>query len=63
MPDPSPSPRDADQPAETTWHVVSLLASSTYEDPSLTESGEQDHHQENEAHVHTAAADAQGLCR
>ena len=39
------------------------LATSTHEDPSLRESGEQDQHQENEPHVHTAAADAHGLCR
>ena len=37
------------------------LASSTHKTPSLTESGEQDQRQENEPHVHTAAADAHGL--
>ena len=39
-------------------HVVSPLASSTHETPSLRESGEQDQRQENEPHVHTAATDA-----
>ena len=39
------------------------LASSTHETPSLRESGEQDQRQENEPHVHTAAAEARGLCR
>ena len=37
-------------------HVVGPLASSTYEAPSLKESGEQDQRQENEPHVHTAAS-------
>ena len=34
-----------------------------HQTPSLRESGEQDQRQENEPHVHTAAADAHGLCR
>ena len=62
MPGPSPSILDADQPAVMS-HVVGLLASATYEAPSLTESGEQDQRQENEPHVHTAAADSHGLYR
>ena len=50
------------QPTETTRHVGGPLA-STHEASSLRESGEQDQHQENDPHVHTAAADAHGLCR
>ena len=50
-----------DEPAATTGHVVSPLASSTHEVPSLRESGEQHQHQENEPHVHTAAADEHRL--
>ena len=60
MPGPSPSPGVADQPAATTRHVVSPLA-STHEAPSLRDSGEQDQRQENEPHVQTATADAHGL--
>ena len=60
MPGPSKAPRDANQPATTTRHVVSPLASSTHEAHSLRESGEQDQHEENEPHVHTAAVDAHG---
>jgi len=48
-----PSPSEADQPGATTRHVVGPLASSIHEAPSLSESGEQDQHQENEPHVHT----------
>ena len=59
----STSPRDADQPAATTRHVLGPLASSTHEAHSLRESGEQDQHQENEPHVNTAATDAHGLHR
>ena len=44
-----------------TW--LAKLASSTPEAPSLRESGEQDQRQENEPHVHTATANAHGLCR
>ena len=51
------------QTAATTRHVVSPLASSTHEAPSQRESGEQDQRQENEPHVHTAAADAHGIWR
>ena len=54
---------NADQPPATMRHVVSPLASSTQEAPSLIESGEQDQHQQNELHVHTASADAHGRCR
>ena len=43
--------------------MVGPLASSIHEAPSVRESGEQDQRQENESHVHTAAADAHGLCR
>ena len=46
----------------TMGHVVGPLASSTHETPSLRESGKQDERQESEPHVHTAAADAHGLC-
>ena len=60
---PSPSPKDADQSAATTRHVVGPLASSTHEVPSLRKSGELYQRQENEPHVHTAAADAHALCR
>ena len=42
--------------------MVGPLASSTHKAPSLRESGEQDQRQENEPHVHAAAADAHGLC-
>ena len=63
MPGPSPSPGDTDQAAATTEHIVGLLASSTHEAPSMRESGEQDQRQENEPYVHTASADAHGLCR
>ena len=63
MSDPSPSPGDADQPAATTRHVVSQLASSTHEARSLRESGEQDQREENEPLVQTATADADGLGR
>ena len=49
------------QPAAATRHVVGLLASRTHEAPSLRESGEQDQHQGNEPHVHTATANANGL--
>ena len=59
-PGPSPSPWDTDQPAATTRHLVSTLATTT---PSLRESGEQDQCQENEPHVQAAAADAHWLCR
>ena len=59
---PTPS-QDADQPAATTRQVVGQLASSTHETPSLRECDEQDQQQENEPHVHTAAADAHGRCR
>ena len=61
MPGPSPTPSDVDQIAATTRHVIRPLASSTHEAPSLRESGEQDQHQENDPHVHTATADAHGL--
>ena len=60
MSNPSPSPQDDNQPAATTKHVVSPLASSTHKAPSPRESGEQNQRQENESHVHTAAADAHG---
>ena len=63
MPGPFLSPWDADQPAATTRNVVGPSASSIHEAPSLRVSGEQDQRQENEPHVHTAAADAHGLCR
>ena len=43
--------------------LVGPLSSSTHEAPSLRESCEQDQRQEKEPHVHTAAADAHGLCR
>ena len=49
--------------AATTRHLLSPLASSTHGTHSLRESGEQDQRQENEPHVHTAAADTHGLCR
>ena len=55
---PFPSPRDADQPAITTVHVVSQLASSIHDAPSLRESADHDQRQENEPHVHAAAAEA-----
>ena len=63
MPGPSPSPWDADQPAAIMRQMVGPLALSTHEAPSLRESVYQDQHQENEPHVHSARADAHGLCR
>ena len=58
-----PSPCDTNQPAVTMRHVVSMFAFTTHEAPLLRESGEQDQHQENEVHIHIAAADTHGLCR
>ena len=60
---PIPTSLDADQLAATTRHVVSPLASSTLEAPSLRQSFEQDQHQENEPHVQADTSDAHGLCK